>query len=219
MVIKNIFNNVYVIIFDTQYEMNMTCMRFTESIECDNFKNSVFTIDEFINWYTLNGRNPGNFTYYTDWNGHNFSKDKLTKFYQGQFNPLQKYEKDFLSLCLDVESNGYIISIHKEHKNIPRVIAHEVAHSLFRNIEYSQKVIKIINEYPELAEHSKQYVSKLGYSNDIIIDEQQAYLISGYDGWLYNVLVQKIRQIFCEYNNKLISFDYDDKIKLNCSIF
>jgi hypothetical protein len=83
--------NIHLLVFDNQYDLASTFLRFQEHYESPEFAGKVFTLDEYKNWYinhSPRASKDGVFTYYEDWNGFNIPSKILKPFYGGKFSPL-----------------------------------------------------------------------------------------------------------------------------------
>src|SRR5512138_554281 len=80
-----IADRIFVVRFDTLYELASTFLRFQEHYESPRFRNRIFSLEEFMDWYA---EKTGAFTYFTDWSGFNVPSSTFEAFYRGKFNPL-----------------------------------------------------------------------------------------------------------------------------------
>jgi hypothetical protein len=194
--IKRLWKDVHLAMFDTQIEMNKTMIRFQEYYESPEFRGKIFTLKEYRDWYIKNGRNPGKFTYYTDWNGCNLPVSFIYDFITD--NNLSKREKCFISTMFDksISVMDYVICTHRQFKESNDiVILHELAHALFRNKRYAKKVDCMMRGSADVIE-TWDYVKSLKYHKDVFLDELQAYMISGHKGGKSTKLQDQMRKYF-----------------------
>lgn len=163
---------IYLLVFDTQENLAKTFLRFQEHYECPKFKDKVFTLDEFKEWYV---EQKGSFSYYSDWNGFNIPSRVLDLFRQGKFDLLTKEENKFLEAFDTAKDPYYIIGIHKEGEH--GTLTHEIAHALFTvDPTYKTQVLSTIAEY-DIKDIEAELREKSGYHEDVIKDEVHAYAI------------------------------------------
>ena len=58
---RKIGNNIYLLMFENQFELCSTMLRFQEYYESPKFKNKIFTLEEYKKWYSKGNKK---FTYY-----------------------------------------------------------------------------------------------------------------------------------------------------------
>ena len=86
---------IFLVRFDTQYALASTFLRIQEHYESSRFRNRVFTLEEYMDWYA---ERFGAFTYYQDWSGFNVPSTAFDPFYAGRFDPLMRKEERLLRL-------------------------------------------------------------------------------------------------------------------------
>ena len=167
-----ITDKIFLVAFKDQFDITSTFLRFQEFYESPKFQGKVFTLEEFKKWYTSL---KGSFSYYTDWNGFNIPSYILQPFYDGEFNPLSEKEKKFLELFKKEKGKFYVIGVHKDIKDISKLLNHEVAHGLFyTDEEYHKKILDIISKF-DVEDIKNELRAKGGYSEDVLTDEVHAY--------------------------------------------
>ena len=224
-------NNIVHVEFPNQYELCSTMIRFQEYYESsyEEIKGKVFTLETYMDLYA---KDKGNFTYFSDWDGFNVSGSSICSFlldveHSGGF--LSKKEQrlfDILKVAMggfEPEENDYfyLIATHKKNK---KSIKHEYAHAYYNlYVDYKKSVTLLINKILEDNESSKFYneiinkLSKMGYSDDVLDDEFQAYLsTSTYDEMcnIFNcnkTITMKIMKLFKGELNKFIKENYARK--------
>ena len=160
--------------------MCATFLRFQEFYESPEFAGKVFSIEEFIPWYTANspkGKATGKFTYYTDWKGFNIPSHILEPFYKGAFNPLSEKEAALLHLFKPQQSNDFYI-IGTCDLSTAETLTHEIAHGLFyTNPDYRRRALEIVrNANPMASKRTEEwFTSKAGYGQHVWDDEKHAY--------------------------------------------
>jgi len=88
-------NDIFLLRFDTQYELASTFLRIQEHYESSRFRKRVFSLEDYMDWYAAE---YGAFTYFEDWSGFNVPSTALAPFYRGEFDPLLKKEARLLAL-------------------------------------------------------------------------------------------------------------------------
>jgi hypothetical protein len=171
--VKEIIDRVYLLEFETQYDVASTFLRFEEHYESPKFRGKFFSLKEFKKWYS---RDKGRFTYYSDWGAFNLPSYILKHFYEGKFNPLSKKEKQVLKLLSKIKGDFYIIALYKGcDKDLKN---HEIAHGLFyTKPKYKENVVKLLKKY-DLSKIKKELKSKDGYNDAVIDDELHAWIMT-----------------------------------------
>lgn len=163
---------IYLLRFDTQYELAATFLRVQEHYESPQFHGRVFTLEQYMDWYAAR---HGNFTYYQDWSGFNVPSTAFRPFYEGRFDPLSKKEKRLLGLFKNLSRPFYVIGIYDGGKD--GTLTHELAHALFFiDAVYRHAVRKAMDGY-DTSGLEKQ-LARAGYAGHVIADEVQAYLVA-----------------------------------------
>src|SRR5262245_50482613 len=171
---QSIGERVFLVEFRTQYELAATFLRFQEFHESRRFRDRVFSLEEFMDWYA--GKH-GSFTYYEDWSGFNVPSQVLKPFRDGKFDPLLEKEKRFLDLFAKTRGDFYIIGVARsgEEQN-SAVMSHELAHALFHtNQRYRTEVSATLRQYD--TRRVKRILASLGYCDQVLVDEVHAYLL------------------------------------------
>ena len=61
-------DGIFLVRFDTQYALASTFLRIQEHYESNRFRNRVFSLEQYMDWYAAEF---GAFTYFEDWSGFN----------------------------------------------------------------------------------------------------------------------------------------------------
>ena len=198
---QKIGRGIYLLRFDTQYDLAATFLRVQEHYESPRFHGCVFSLEEYMDWYA---EHYGNFTYYQDWAGFNVPSTALRAFYAGKFDPLTRKEQHLLRLFKELRGRFYIVGIFGRRG---RDLTHELAHALFfTNAEYRNAVRQALGTYATGT--LERQLLKVGYARHVIQDELQAYLIapSGKLGAASRGLVplrRKLRALFRDHAERL----------------
>jgi len=126
----------------------------------------------------------GNFTYFSDWNGFNVPGSTIRKFFKLFCNVKSRHshqylivkEKRLLRLLLPLvqsDANFYVIATHDDMS-----LQHEIAHGFwYLNDKYQKEMKNLLSKY-EYVEEFKEFLKRMGYGDNVLDDEVQAYLIS-----------------------------------------
>jgi hypothetical protein len=171
MRITKITNNIVRVHYQEQEALTRAFCRIQESYESPNpeFKERPFTLGEYRVWYT---QETGAWTYYTDWNGFNVPSDALQPFIAGLFDPLTVEEKELVDALRYREGFYYVIGTHEDDDALP----HELCHALYTlNEEYQEEMTEAVDSLTN-TENMEEKLMGMGYSEDSLVDEMQAYL-------------------------------------------
>jgi hypothetical protein len=151
-------------------DLHSMFLRFQEYYESPKFAGTVFTEKEFREWHiTEYGE-----TYENKWAGFNIPDYIITPFKQGVFNPLSKAEKTLLKICKPF-NRFYIIGSMEADDD---TLKHEMAHAAFYLSDtYRHEVTKLVEDLPNLQDLKRKLVTT-GYTEDVLVDEIQAYAIT-----------------------------------------
>lgn len=176
--ISEIIPNVFHLKFASQKDLTSTLVRFEEFYESPEFRNKIFSMEEFYFWYK-NSKKHGRFSYFTDWTGFNFPSYVFKPFWEKKFKNLTVREKKLLQKFPQTSNKFYIIGTYKSNiKDHDSVLKHELAHALFYiDSGYRRKVLKILKgiKNPKPLEN---YLGELGYSPKVFQDEIHAYYLT-----------------------------------------
>jgi hypothetical protein len=168
--------HVYHFQMPSQYWLTSTFLRFQEFYESPKFRGQGFTLDEFQDWYVTTRAN-GEFSYYIDWGGFNFPSYVVDRFTPSRFGPFTRKEVWLLDQLQDVPDKFYVIGTYLNPKRAG-LIQHEVVHGLFYLYEdYAQAVNEVVQGHD--FEEFKQALRDMGYCEEVLVDEINAYLTTG----------------------------------------
>lgn len=175
MKIEKLHESITLLTFPTQEELCTTFMRFQEHYESPMFRNKVFTIGQFKEWYS---KDKGAFTYNKDWSGMNIPSYVFDAFKQGLFDPLTEKEQELLDLFKYRTDKFYVIGSVEGDASTK---GHEISHALYyTNIDYKDEAIAIMNNIPRATfMEFRDKLKALGYCDEVIADEIHAYCSEG----------------------------------------
>jgi hypothetical protein len=169
----------------------MSFVRMQEFYESPKFKGKYFTLEEFIDYWSLN-YGKGAFTYPNAWNGFNLPGEVFEswkkKFIHEHNDILREREISVLTTVFELmdkdECDGkyYIIAVNEENKvDMNEAIEHETAHAFYYLYpEYRKSCDKLLKKLGKKQyKNDKEMLLKMGYCKKVINDELQAYYSCG----------------------------------------
>jgi len=164
-----IADGIFLVRFPTQYELASTFLRFQEHYESSRFRNRVFTLEAYMDWYAAEF---GAFTYFEDWSGFNIPSAAFEPFTKGQFDPLLIKEQRLLRLFRNDRPPFYVIGVVSD-----KDLKHELAHALFfTRPAYKRAVLAAMRGYDTSALENR--LARMGYHKHVLPDEVHAYLVA-----------------------------------------
>lgn len=169
---KKITDKISQLTFESKEEMNETFVRITGYLECPKFKDQIFTLGQYREWYSTE---YGSWSYYTDWSGHNIPSKGLVPFINGMFDPLSELEHSLIDTFKYKVHPHYIIAIYDGVRD--GALDHEMAHALYgTEPEYTEAVDIAVKGNWLALEDVRNKLTELGYNPDTHIDECHAYV-------------------------------------------
>jgi len=177
MKIKADKDNIIVLTADTQYELAATFLRMQEFYESPEFKDTVFDLEEYMDWYASEF---GNFTYYSDWNGFNVPGNVVRSFFKEFFasssKQLSRKELDLFNMLEEYivsDQKFYVIGLWKSDNTMQ----HEFSHAFYHlDIDYKNEMLKLLEDVPDSFRHRCHKVLQAdGYHPTVFHDESIAY--------------------------------------------
>jgi hypothetical protein len=166
---QRIAEGVFLLRFETQYELASTFLRIQEHYESRRFRNRVFSLEEYMDWYA---KEFGAFTYYEDWSGFNVPSTALEPFRGGKFDPLSVKEQRLLRMLRDERAPFYVIGIAADAD-----LKHEIAHALYFTRAAYRNAVRAAMRGHDTSAMAKR-LSAMGYHRSVLPDEIHAYLIA-----------------------------------------
>lgn len=197
MSIKEISPKVYLLTFDTQYELCMTFVRIQEFYESPEFRNKYFELEEYMDWWAKNYGN-GSFDYPSRWSGFNVPGHIICKWIEkvernnGVFRDKERKLLDRIlsrtdkttAPCFDFDAeydslrDVYVIAVHREDGGVSEQdISHELAHAFYTlHSDYRESCNSLLEEIPvEVGSGAMTRLLRMGYAKEVLKDELQAY--------------------------------------------
>ena len=182
--LKEVRPNIFAVVVPNDYDRAMLFCRVQEFYESDSdlFKEQDFSIWDYMKWYS--DKNKGIFTYTKDWEGYNVPFSKAINCIIGAEceSPYDKTMQDILDqiLITDNSADAYIIGV-KSDKG--QTFKHELCHALYHTKKHYKIIADAVsglyiidNVYIKI----RSNLLELGYNEDVIPDEIQAYMMTNY---------------------------------------
>jgi hypothetical protein len=151
-------------------------LRFQEHYESPEFGGTVFTLEDYKNWYK-DYYKLDIFTYYQDWSGFNVPSWVVETFRNGWFDPITPQEAFVLGVTAGLEGRYYVIGTCMGSEGLQ----HELCHGLYyTNPSYKREVNEQLANFD--TSQVEDFVRSHGYHEEVVMDECHAYLAadSGY---------------------------------------
>ncbi len=162
--------------FPTQTLLASTFVRFQEHYESPKYRNTVFSLAEFKDWYRTT-KDHGRFSYYADWDGFNIPSRVLRRFMKGDFDPLSAKERALLAKVAARKGRFYVIGTAGTDVD-KAVLRHEVAHGLwYTRPDYRRRARAILKELDLRPVYTM--LRELGYHRSVWLDEAHAWIGDG----------------------------------------
>lgn len=163
-------------------------MRYQEFYESDSdtFRGKGFKWYDYVKYYKEKTKKDY-FSYHEDWAGYNIPCNSIESCI-AKIPDLNFYDLIMFSVVDTIREkvgseNFYLIGIDQSDGEDPSLIFHEVAHGLwFSSKGYRNKQTENIENLPSYVRDSiSKKISGMGYGDNVIDDEIQAYLSTGTD--------------------------------------
>ena len=176
--LKQFNHNIFVVSFDSAYDLGMHFLRHSEFSESPVFRGQNFKIIDFIDDYSR--KHNGNFTFCNDWAGFNLPSSvfqDLPFFKIPDFNKYDEFMQGLVNFIKTIAPDKFYLIGHVINRSA--VIEHEIAHAMFYLMpEYRKSMDDLmdgLSAYPIVEEA----LIKMEYHKDTCRDECQAYLSTG----------------------------------------
>ena len=184
--IKEVKPHIFSVVVKNDYDRAMLFLRVQEYYESPNpkFRGKSFDIWDYMKWYSKEYERG--FTYGIDWSGFNIPLEIAYNCYDKHYDTYTPYDEIMEKIVFNIyemngdDCNGYIIGSENTSGS---TFKHEVCHGLYHtNNEYKKLANKNVKLLPK--EHYtifKNNLLEMGYTNKVIDDEIQAYLMYGWE--------------------------------------
>jgi len=185
--IEEVRPGIFGVFLDDEYHLPMLFCRVQEFYESDNdeFRGKKFSIWRYMEWYSKS--RSGSFSYPSDWSGFNIPFEILEECYNIHDENETPYDGVMRWIINEVGKKkkshlAYVIGIVTNDED-NTVLDHEICHGMYYiDSEYRARADSATEEL-EL-KHGKEFrkfrknLISMGYHEDVVRDELQAYLIS-----------------------------------------
>lgn len=180
------YPRIYAVVIKDDRLRARVFMRYQEFYESDSdsFRGKGFKWYDFVKNYKEKTKNDY-FSYHEDWAGYNIPCDSIESCI-AKIPDINFYDLIMFSIVDTVRDivggdSYYLIGIDQSTGEDPSLIFHEMAHGLwFVNPTYKLRQTKNIDNLdPTFRERLAKKISGMGYGENVINDEIQAYLSTG----------------------------------------
>lgn len=180
------YPKIYAVVIKDDKLRARVFMRYQEFYESDSdsFRGKGFKWYDFVKFYKKKTKNDY-FSYHEDWAGYNIPCDSIESCI-AVIPDLNFYDLIMFSIVDTIKdktgnNDYYLIGIDQSTGEDPSLIFHEVAHGLwFVNPGYKKQQFENIQGLsPEIKDSLSKKISGMGYGENVIDDEIQAYLSTG----------------------------------------
>lgn len=188
--LKEIKPKIFLLTFTDHYDMCMYFLRYQEYYESASpkFRGKSFEILDFMKWYSAK-YGKGAFTYPIDWAGFNFPGHTIKEVWDKGITDKNIYDyemKEVYKICQESAGDKfYIIGVVKGNG----ALEHEIAHGFFYlNPDFKKEMVKLVSQLDKgLRKSFNSFLSKIGYTPKVYMDETQANLATTKNFLTHNV--------------------------------
>ncbi len=177
---------IFHLVFDDKIELISHFLRVQEFYESPKFQRQHFQLMDYIKWYIREGSehktNKYAFTYFDDFVGFNVPVDVVLECHAG-ITDMNDHDRFIHEIALKASKmsktkKAYLIGTFSDS---PGTLEHELAHGLYYlNQDYKNRALKCIVETNyELWFVLRDSLKRIGYCDDVIDDEFQAFMATG----------------------------------------
>ncbi len=209
--IEEVRPNVFAVIVKDHYHRAMLFCRVQEYYESPNpqFKGKNFSIWDYIEWYSREHKDV--FTYAFDWGGFNIPLKTAWDCYEKLKEYESPYDKVMDNIIGTIELkmfnkkstrnwNGYIIGADSIESD---TFEHEICHGLYATNKEYKLLVDEVTETISTKDYLtfKNNLIKMGYNDNVIDDEIQAYLSTNweYPKFSKGVSKKKCKELYKQY--------------------
>lgn len=174
---------------DSAVDLGMLFLRPQEYYESGNpaFKGHAFTVADFMRWYIEKTKDenkpcPANFSYFEDFQGYNVPGSAVLQYLSMPLPEMSIWDTRFARIATVIKEHQrgdfYIIGALTSKLS---VIDHEIAHAMWYLLPkyQEQQTLNIACLSADDVVLIKKCLADENYSEDVFMDETQAYLATG----------------------------------------
>lgn len=206
--VKQLTDSIYHFEFNKKCDLFLSLMRMQEFYECKHkdIKGKKFTFEDLVVAYSELD-NEGEFKYFQDWAAFNLPDDAVREFIKVYGDDLFVREKKILvdikksldmgtDISRPMAKTYYIGTYTTNNDDSKRDLKHETAHGLFYTVTWYRKIMEtLISDNKPLMKEVMKRLKEMTYSDEVLIDETQAYLatasLSELKGFGFPKLIEK----------------------------
>lgn len=188
MKINKLGEGLFHIVIPTRKELALCMERIQEYYESPfpEIRGKIFTLGQVRQFGSRETKGANTYTggnhFEADWSGYNWPGYCLDPFSKGLFDPLTSYEEDLVKLFKYRTERFYVIGTYGED-DPSDTLEHEIRHAMYYLSEdYKKEVDKVLSKVD--LEPVKNWLRGIGYAEEVILDECQAYLGPDHD-WIF----------------------------------
>lgn len=210
---------------DSVVDLGLLFLRPQEFYESGNpaFKGRAFTITEFIRWYidkTKDENKPcaANFSYFEDFQGYNIPGSAVCDYLAMPLPELSIWDTRFARIATVIQQHQrgdfYLIGALTTKLS---VIDHEIAHAMYYLLPkyQEQQNLNIADLDADTVLAIKKALADENYSEDVFMDETQAYMATGLLEAMENLEARRLpfMKTFARWKKKFIPPKRPRKVK------
>lgn len=194
--LETLYPGIFHLRFDNAYDCAMHFLRYQENYESPVWRDKVFTLVEYMDWYaktqskgwenkdTTQRKKFEMFSYPSDWGGFNVPSYVFDRLYLGVIRDFNTYDEFMKSVVGLIRSTGvkkfYLIGT-TEGQYVDGFLDHEISHGLYYTDETYREAAEAFLEQTEayVVELISTNLLSDGYCEEVITDECIAYLATG----------------------------------------
>ena len=194
--LEELYPSIFHLQFANHYDACMHWLRYQENYESPKFRNKIFTLLEYMEWYAKNQcewkKTKGKkkvpvqmFSYPGDWGGFNVPSyvfDRLTRDTIPDWNGYDVFMHAIVKAIKSLGHEKFYLIGTVAGRNAERYLDHEVSHGLYYvNDTYRDEAQYIFynNTNVLVCQVVREYLTEQGYCNEVVVDEAIAYFATG----------------------------------------
>jgi hypothetical protein len=194
--LETLYPGIFHLRFANAYDCAMHFLRYQENYESPEWRDKVFTLVEFMDWYAKDQckgwSNKGTaqrekfemFSYPSDWGGFNVPSYVFDRLDYDTIPDINMYDEFMQSVVGLIRSTGaekfYLIGTTDGPESAD-YLDHEVSHGFYYTNESYRQAMEMLLEAadPTVVTRIEDCLLGNGYCEEVIVDEQIAYLATG----------------------------------------